>query len=660
MASEDDFEPKLGKLRSQTPKLSKSYRSKVLHAVQRAGGRKAGRTGHGTNPGYGRGAGAARVLAGIPGRGRQTRRVTVKARFVKLAGPGFRAAKAHLSYLQRDGVTRDGQPGQLYGPETDRADASEFMARCEGDRHQFRFIVSPEDGLQYDDLKPLTRKVMRQMETDLGTSLEWTAVDHYNTGRPHTHIVIRGRDDKGKDLVIAPEYLSAGFRERVAAQITLDLGPRSEREILMARQAEIDAERLTSIDRQLRREADSAGVVLPSHRPPVEHALRTGRLVKLEALGLAEKASAGQWRLHPDMEATLRQMSELGDIIKTLHRALKDKGLEAAVPDAQTHLSGATVVGLTGKLRGRLVERGLQEEFSDRHYLVLEGTDGRAHYIDIGSGSQTVLLPEGAILEITPRVPAVREVDRAVMAVAEVSGGYYSVDLHLKADPSARQAFAETHSRRLEAIRRTTGQIERLPDGRFRIDSHHLEKAMAYEQKEAARSPVSVAVVASQTLERQQRFNGVTWLDKEWVAGDHGAFAKTGFGGEAWAAMQARQQWLVEEGLWTPASGDPAALAPSVLNVLHRRELRGLSARLEVETGKAFRVVGTGAQVEGRLREIVEMGSGKFAVVERAKDFALVPWRPVLEKHIGKEVSGMVRETGINWRIGRDLGRDID
>ncbi|OYW77821.1 MAG: hypothetical protein B7Z26_10190 [Asticcacaulis sp. 32-58-5] len=112
--------------------------------------------------------------------------------------------------------------------------------------------------------------------------------------------------------------------------------------------------------------------------------------------------------------------------------------------------------------------------------------------------------------------------------------------------------------------------------------------------------------------------------------------------------------------MWTSAAGDPAALAPSVLNLLHRRELRGVAVSLEVETGKAFREVGAGAHVEGRLREIVEMGSGKFAVVERAKDFALVPWRPVLDRHIGKEVSGLVREGGINWTIGRAQGREIE
>src|SRR3546814_7669867 len=76
------------------------------------------------------------------------------------------------------------------------------------DRHQFRFIVSPEDGEQYDDLKPLTRRLMAQMEQDLGTKLDWVAVDHFNTCHPHTHIVIRGKDEKGRDLVIGRDYLT--------------------------------------------------------------------------------------------------------------------------------------------------------------------------------------------------------------------------------------------------------------------------------------------------------------------------------------------------------------------------------------------------------------------------------------------------------------------
>ncbi|KAK0339591.1 hypothetical protein LTR94_033896, partial [Friedmanniomyces endolithicus] len=130
-------------------------------------------------------------------------------------------------------------------------DGQQFLARSEGDRHQFRFIVAPEDGAQYDDLAPLVRRLMTRMEGDLGTRLDWIAVDHFNTGHPHSHILLRGVDDEGKDLVIARDYISQGLRERAAELVDLDLGPRSDREIRASRRAEISQARWTSIDRTL-------------------------------------------------------------------------------------------------------------------------------------------------------------------------------------------------------------------------------------------------------------------------------------------------------------------------------------------------------------------------------------------------------------------------
>src|SRR3546814_3282042 len=92
----------------------------------------------------------------------------LKSRLVRVdKAKGLGAARAHLRYIQRDGVTRDGERGQLYSAENDRADGKAFIERQVNDRHQFRFIVSPEDGEQYDDLKPLTRRLMAQMEQDL-------------------------------------------------------------------------------------------------------------------------------------------------------------------------------------------------------------------------------------------------------------------------------------------------------------------------------------------------------------------------------------------------------------------------------------------------------------------------------------------------------------
>src|SRR5690606_10941316 len=163
----------------------------------------------------GRGAGAGRVLAA---RDRyaafRERRVIVKTRIVKLRGSALRAARAHLRYVQRDGVIREGLPGELYDAHSDRADSKAFLARSRGDRHQFRFIVSAEDAVEHQDLRSVTRRLMTQMAEDLGTQLDWVAVDHYNTGHPHTHIVLRGKDDRGRDLVIAREYIAHGMRER--------------------------------------------------------------------------------------------------------------------------------------------------------------------------------------------------------------------------------------------------------------------------------------------------------------------------------------------------------------------------------------------------------------------------------------------------------------
>ena len=136
----------------------------------------------------GAGAGARRA------RGRDG--VAVKAHVVKL-NPQRGAARggqyvitksvdAHLRYLERDGVTKDGEKGQVYSAERDVEDGRAFLERGRNDRHQFRFIVSAEDGADLADLRETTRHLMQQMEADLGTKLDWIAVDHHNTGHPHT------------------------------------------------------------------------------------------------------------------------------------------------------------------------------------------------------------------------------------------------------------------------------------------------------------------------------------------------------------------------------------------------------------------------------------------------------------------------------------------
>src|SRR5690606_14878426 len=121
----------------------------------------------------------------------RSRGAVVKARVVRHSGRSAPLG-AHLDYLSRDGVTRDGENARLFGPETEVADGRAFAERCGDDRHHFRFIVSPDDALEMSDIKSFTRDLVGQMEKDLGTRLDWVAVDHWNTEHPHVHLIVRG------------------------------------------------------------------------------------------------------------------------------------------------------------------------------------------------------------------------------------------------------------------------------------------------------------------------------------------------------------------------------------------------------------------------------------------------------------------------------------
>lgn len=645
---DDEFSPKLGKIGSRS-KGGKRYGNQLRAAVNRAGGKHL-RGGRFTGSRAGRGGAAAALLRS---RDRyaafRQRRVMVKARIVKLAGKGLDGARAHLRYIQRDGVTREGESGELYSAEKDRVDGSVFLDRANGDRHQFSFIVAPEDGIEYDDLKPLTRRLMVQMEEDLGTKLDWVAVDHFNTGHPHTHIIVRGKDERGENLVIAREYISSGIRERAAELVSLDLGPRTDREIEQRLRQEMQQDRFTSIDRQLLRMRDDDGFVAPAGRDAFRQTLHQGRLRKLERMGLAEEVGAGRWRLDDELEAPLRRIGERGDIIKTMHRELTSKGLVRSAADWVIHdRSGEPVQSLVG----RVVARGLSDEINDRHFLIVDGVDGKSHWIDIGRGESTEPTPDGCIVRVTPRNTEPRQVDRSIADVAAAHGGRYNVDIHLRHDPSATERFAETHVRRLEAIRRTTNGVEREPDGTWIIAPDHLDRVADYERQRARAEPFIVDKLSSTPLERQISFDGATWLDRELVSDGPEPMRDSGFGRIVREAQARRRQWLIAQGL-AREEQDRIVYRANMLAVLRQRELIRVAGQLSEELGLSYAEARPGGRIGGTLRCSVELASGKYAVIEKSREFTLVPWRPVLERHIGKQVSGVVRGEGISWTIGR-------
>lgn len=649
---DDDFEPRLGKIRARGSKGDKRYAHQLRAAINRAGGKQRRKTGFaGGRIGRGGAIGAALISRDQFAALRQ-RRVVVKARVVKLAGKGMDGARAHLRYIQRDGVTREGERGELYAADRDGADGKAFLERSNGDRHQFRFIVAPEDGAEYDDLKPLARRLMAQMEEDLGARLDWVAVDHFNTGHPHMHIILRGKDERGVDIVIARDYISTGIRERAAELVSLDLGPPTDREIATRLRGEMDQERLTSLDRRLLRMRDNDGVVMASERDAFRQTLLAGRLKKLERVGLAEELRPGQWRLADDLEDVLRRMGERGDIIKTMHREMTEKGIDRSAADYAIHDPSAPDAA---PIVGCVVARGLSDELRDRHYLIVDGVDGRVHHVDIGKGEAVGPTPEGAIVRVTPKTADPRQADRTVAEIAAANGGRYSVDIHLKHDPRATEGFSETLVRRLEAIRRATAGVTREQNGSWIIAPDHLDRVAEYERQQARTTPVIVETLSAIPLERQIGVDGATWLDRELVADNPEPLRYSGFGRDAREALDRRRQWLIAEEL-AHEEQDRVVYRSNMLAILRRRELTRVAGQLSEHLGLAYVETRSGELVEGMFRRSVELASGKYAIIEKSREFTLVPWRPVLDRHIGQHVSGVMRDNGVSWTIGRQRG----
>ena len=206
--------------------------------------------------------------------------------------------------------------------------------------------------------------------------------------------------------------------------------------------------------------------------------------------------------------------------------------------------------------------------------------------------------------------------------------------------------------RRLEAMRRAARDVAREPDGTWIIAPDHLERAAAYERRVAKNVPVVVQALSVLPLDRQLGTEGATWLDRELVADSPIPLRDGGFGREVRAALAQRRQWLVEQELARDEQ-DSTIYRANMLGILRRRELTRVAGQLSRELGLDYAEVGQGGRIEGIYRRSIELASGRFAVIEKSREFTLVPWRPVLERGLGKPVSGIVRGDTISWTIGR-------
>ena len=102
--------------------------------------------------------------------------------------------------------------------------------------------------------------------------------------------------------------------------------------------------------------------------------------------------------------------------------------------------------------------------------------------------------------------------------------------------------------------------------------------------------------------------------------------------------------------------GDGPVFRPGSLEALRQKELARVGHELAHKYGRTYRGVKTGDHVEGVYRAPVHLASGRYALIERSREFTLVPWRDVLEKHRGKALSGVVHGLDVAWNLGRKRG----
>jgi type IV secretory pathway VirD2 relaxase len=279
-------------------------------------------------------------------------RAIVKVHYFSHGGGGAAALRAHARYVARDAADRDldappikedpqiardagerveahvrsleRDRGRFFDAAEDRIDATRRVADwAHQDRRHFRLILAAENGARLRDLRSFTREVMDRAERALGTRLEWVAINHWDTDNPHTHIVLRGRTEDGRDLMIPREFVSHGLRNAARDIATTRLGHRGRGDERLALERETRAHRPTRLDPLIEQQLDGKRQIrlarLEAPTPDVANALKA-RAQELKRLGLAQEIARNIFEFKLGWRDDLRRLELHLDIRKSLMR----------------------------------------------------------------------------------------------------------------------------------------------------------------------------------------------------------------------------------------------------------------------------------------------------------------------------------------------------
>jgi len=302
---------------------------------------------------------------------------------------------------------------------------------------------------------------------------------------------------------------------------------------------------------------------------------------------------------------------------------------------------------------GRIIDLGVRDDVNDRSFMVVDSLAHGPMHVETGQAQNIEEISRGDVLQFSAREVTAKPSDHLISKVAEHSGGTYGYNPHKSLDPSVSIKYVEAHIRRLEALRRL-GHVTRREDGIWQIPGDYLQRAQSVEAKRAKANPVQIAWRNETPLKKLTTQIGRTWLDEDLMEGAH--HGQSAFAKDLTEAAKVRRRFLFEQGI---LRAQDSRLEASHLKQLEKLDLEAAGAALEKDHGKPYRAAPSNGKIEGRLIDKMERPSGSYAIIERAKDFTLVPWRDQLEKLKGLEITGSISAGGISWQFGRKKGLEI-
>ncbi len=621
------------------PKI-KSFRSRVSKNI---GLRqtKSGRTGsnRGGSPKRGR---SAESVKNVP---TNARRVVVKTRVIKTnTSYGKQAAKLHLKYIERDSAGADREEGELFNSESTNENPREWSKKrkewinhTENEPHQFRMILSPEDGHDLN-LTEYTRELMSRVEKDLGKQVKWTAANHYDTDNPHTHLVISGLDKNNKELRIDREYISHGFRNRSRELATQELGVKLSHDIDQTLDNEITKDRFTSLDRTIENKAYGNAVDLSTYPDAIPERKVRGRLLsRMDALvrfGLAEKTSGTGFILNDNWKQSLHELGDRSDVIKRMHRTIKTDLSKYHIFDGNSQ---------TKPITGRLVTSGLHHELSDRYYMVIEENNGHAHYVKVDKSLNVSDYKRGSIVRVNSQPDTwLKKSDHTIETIARSNNDIYDLKEHTKLvlnnsklapDGVSADDYTNAISRRINRLVRF-GLAQQIGTGRWAIEPA-LTNALKQKEIESPNQHITrVNVVDERSLNDQVKARGRAWVDTL-VDQNNAPYS---FGSEVTQAAKQRKEFLNKElGLKNDT--------PQLIKQLDRIEREDLVKGYINESSHRHDPLKQQQQT-GTLQKKITAPSGRsYGIITtiqnntRDQGFSLVPWRDNMARSLGKQVN---------------------